>query len=418
MTPDYSSPVLIAAVALIVLKWAAELWLDRLNERHVQRHAEKIPDALRDTMDDATYKKSVQYTLAKSQHGRFDNLFGAVLLIAVLLTGALPRLFEWVSRNFGQSAWAMSGFLIGVMLLFMLACLPLDWRAQFRLEERFGFNTTTQGTWWADRAKAVLLMIVIVLPLFALLLKLVDWTGSAWWLWGWACLTGFQFLMMILAPVLILPLFNKFSPLEDGPLKERLLALAKGADFSAQKIQIMDGSRRSKHSNAFFTGFGRARRIVLFDTLIEQLNEAELEAVLAHEIGHYKKRHIPKMLLLSAASSLLGFYVLYLLAGFEGFYDAFGFSAGYLAPAFLLFGLLSGAIEFWFSPLLNRLSRKHEYEADAYAKERVGAAQPLISALRKLNEKNLGNLTPHPAYSGFHYSHPALLEREAALNRD
>ena len=258
MTPDYSSPVLIAAVALIVLKWAAELWLDRLNERHVQRHAEKIPDALRDTMDDATYKKSVQYTLAKSQHGRFDNLFGAVLLIAVLLTGALPRLFEWVSRNFGQSAWAMSGFLIGVMLLFMLACLPLDWR-----EERFGFNTTTQGTWWADRAKAVLLMIVIVLPLFALLLKLVDWTGSAWWLWGWACLTGFQFLMMILAPVLILPLFNKFSPLEDGSLKERLLALAKGADFSAQKIQIMDGSRRSKHSNAFFTGFGRARRIVL-----------------------------------------------------------------------------------------------------------------------------------------------------------
>ena len=403
---------------LVLLKWAAEHWLDRLNESHVRKHADKVPDALRDVMDDATYAKSVQYTLAKSRFARIENLFGALLLLTALLSGALPWLFNVTVDALGESIWAMSGYLIGVMLIFMLAGLPLDWRAQFRLEERFGFNTTTQATWWADRAKAVALMIVIVLPLFALLLKLVDWTDSAWWLWGWACLTGFQFLMMILAPVLIMPLFNKFSPLEDGPLKERLLALAKRADFSAQKVLVMDGSRRSNHSNAFFTGFGRARRIVLFDTLIEQLNETELEAVLAHEIGHYKRKHIPIMLLISSASSLLCFYLLSLLAGSGEFYAAFGFPPGNLAPAFLLFGLLSGTVEFWFSPLLNRLSRKHEYEADAYAKDSVGAAQPLISALRKLNEKNLGNLTPHPAYSGFHYSHPTLLEREASLNRE
>lgn len=415
---DYASPILIGAIVLIAIKWAAENWLDRLNERHVRRHSDKIPDALRGTMDDGTYRKSVEYTLAKSRFGRIENLLGSALLMVALLSGVLPRLFEWVSATFGQSAWAMSGFLISVMILFMMASLPLDWRAQFRLEERFGFNTTTQATWWADRAKAVVLMMMIVLPLFALLLKLVDWTGDAWWLWGWACLTGFQFLMMILAPVFILPIFNKFSPLEEGSLKERLLTLAKRAGFSARKIQIMDGSRRSKHSNAFFAGFGRARRIVLFDTLIDQLNEAELEAVLAHEIGHYKRLHIPKLLLLSAASSLVGFYVLSLLAGHAGFYAAFGFSTSSLAPAFLLFGLLSGTIEFWFSPLLNRLSRKHEYEADAYAKGMVGAAQPLITALRKLNEKNLGNLTPHPAYSGFHYSHPTLLEREAALSQN
>lgn len=415
---DYSSPILIGAIVLIVAKWAAEFWLDRLNERHVLRHADKIPDALRGAMDEPTYQKSVEYTLAKSRFGKIENFFSSALLIVALLTGILASLFEWVSGAFGQSAWTLSGFLIGVMLLFMLAGLPLDWRAQFRLEERFGFNTTTQSTWWADRAKAVLLTIVIVLPLFTLLLKLVDWTGDAWWLWSWACLTGFQFLMMILAPIFIMPLFNKFSPLEEGSLKERLLTLADRANFSAHKIQIMDGSRRSKHSNAFFTGFGRARRIVLFDTLIEQLNEEELEAVLAHEIGHYKRRHIPKMLLLSAASSLLGFYVLSILAGHAGFYAAFGFSAGSLAPAFLLFGLLGGTIEFWFSPLLSGLSRKHEYEADAYAKGMVGAAQPLITALRKLNEKNLGNLTPHPAYSGFHYSHPTLLEREAALTQN
>jgi STE24 endopeptidase len=223
--------------------------------------------------------------------------------------------------------------------------------------------------------------------------------------------------MLVLAPILILPLFNKFTPLPEGNLRERLLNLGRRTAFGAKSIEVMDGSKRSRHSNAFFTGFGRFRKIVLFDTLVQQLSEPELEAVLAHEIGHFKKKHIPKMLVFSALSSLVGFYFIALLAKQEWFYRAFEFEPGNVAPALLLFGLLSGVVTFWFSPLAHWWSRRYEYQADAFAAEVMNEAQSLIGALRKLNEKNLSNLTPHPFYSSFYYSHPTLLERERALLR-
>jgi STE24 endopeptidase len=229
-----------------------------------------------------------------------------------------------------------------------------------------------------------------------------------WWLWAWGAILAFQLLMLVLAPILILPLFNKFTPLPEGSLRERLLALAERTGFRARGIQVMDGSKRSRHSNAFFTGFGRFRKIVLFDTLIEQLQESELAAVLAHEIGHYKKGHIPKSL-------LAAFYVLAWLARQDWFYRVFGFEPGHLAPAFLLFGLLAGTVTFWLTPLANAWSRRFEYQADAFAARAMGESTSLVGALRKLNEKNLSNLTPHPLFSGFHYSHPTLLERERAL---
>jgi STE24 endopeptidase len=221
--------------------------------------------------------------------------------------------------------------------------------------------------------------------------------------------------MAVLAPVLILPLFNKFTPLPEGALRERLLALARKTSFRAQSIQVMDGSKRSQHSNAFFTGFGRFRKIVLLDTLVGQLAEAEMEAVLAHEIGHFKKKHVVKMVCLSAAGLLAGLYLVSWLARQAWFYRAFGFAPGGLAPAFLLFGLVSGAATFWLSPLVNLWSRHCEYQADAFAAATMGEPGSLIGALRKLSQKNLSNLTPHPLYSGFHYSHPTLLERERAL---
>jgi STE24 endopeptidase len=229
----------------------------------------------------------------------------------------------------------------------------------------------------------------------------------------------FQALMLVLAPVLIMPLFNKFTPLPEGSLRERLLKLAQRTSFVAKSIQVMDGSKRSRHSNAFFTGFGKFRKIVLFDTLISQLSEPELEAVLAHEIGHFKKKHIPKMLIFSAFSSLVGFYVVSVLAKQEWFYHAFRFEFDpkNIAPALLLFTLLSGVVMFWFSPLAHWWSRRYEYQADAFAAEVMNEPRSLIGALRKLNEKNLSNLTPHPLYSGFYYSHPTLVEREAALGR-
>jgi STE24 endopeptidase len=244
----------------------------------------------------------------------------------------------------------------------------------------------------------------------------VEWTGAFWWLWAWAALMVFQLLMVVLAPVLIMPLFNKFTPLPEGNLRERLLALGQRTGFLARSIQLMDGSKRSRHSNAFFTGFGRFRKIVLFDTLVQQLTEPELEAVLAHEIGHYKKKHIPKMLLWSAFTSLVAFYIVSLLAKQDWFYRGFGFQpGGGIAPALLLFSLLAGVVTFWFSPLAHWWSRRYEYQADAFAAQTMNEPQSLIGALRKLNEKNLSNLTPDPWYSGFYYSHPTLLEREKAL---
>jgi STE24 endopeptidase len=262
-----------------------------------------------------------------------------------------------------------------------------------------------------------MLLLVLGFPLLWALLSLVRWVGATWWLWGFGLLYGFQLLMLVLYPKLILPLFNKLTPLPAGELRARLLALGERTGFRAQTIEVMDGSKRSGHSNAFFTGFGRFRRIVLFDTLIAQLTADELEAVLAHEIGHYRRGHIPKMLAVSAVTMLAGFAVVAWLAASPWFNLAFGFPPGELAPAFLLFGLLSGSVMFWFTPLMNLFSRKHEYEADAFAREAVGGPGPLLGALRKLAQKNLSNLTPHRWFSAFYYSHPTLVEREAALVR-
>ncbi len=407
--------IALIAAGLILLKWAAQLGLEHLNRRQVLAHKDAIPAAFKDVVDETTYAKSVRYTLARGSFSRWADTFDTVVLLLVLFSEVLPWAFKFFGGQFGSSAWAMAGFLFGVGFVLSLPGLPLNWFEQFRLEARFGFNTTTQKTWWLDRLKGFLLALVLGYPLLVLVLKIVEWTGDAWWLWAWGALLAFQLVMMVLAPVLILPLFNKFTPLPEGSLRERLLKLAERTDFRAQSIQVMDGSKRSRHSNAFFTGFGRFRKIVLFDTLIAQLAEPELEAVLAHEIGHYKKKHIVKMLAWSAASSLAGFYAISVLARQEWFYGAFGFPPGSIVAALLLFGLLAGVVTFWFSPLAHAWSRRYEYQADAFAAQVMNESCSLIGALRKLTEKNLSNLTPHPIYSAFYYSHPTLLEREIAL---
>jgi STE24 endopeptidase len=407
--------VSLVVFVLVVARWAAQLWLDRLNRRHVLAHADDIPDSFEGIIDHATYHKSVQYTLAKGKLGEIESAYNSALLLVVLFSGLLPWAFNLFTHRIGNSAWVMAAFIFAVGLALWLPGLPLDWYAQFRLEERFGFNTTTQKLWWLDRLKGLALSLALGYPLLVLVLKLVEWTGPWWWPWACGTVLAFQLLMAVLAPILILPLFNKFTPLPEGSLRERLLKLAESTRFRARSIQVMDGSKRSRHSNAFFTGFGRFRKIVLFDTLIQQLLEPELEAVLAHEIGHFKKKHIPKMLAVSALSSLGGFYLLSLLAEQAWFYRTFGFEPGTISPALLLFGLLSGLVTFWFSPLAHWWSRRYEYQADAFAAEVMNEPRSLIGALRKLNEKNLSNLTPHPLYSGFYYSHPTLLEREQAL---
>ncbi|MCC7375241.1 MAG: M48 family metallopeptidase [Verrucomicrobiales bacterium] len=403
------------SLTLILIRWMTLTGLERLNRGSAKAHAGSVPPAFRETMDEATYARSVAYTLAKGQLTMVELAWSAVVLIAVLFSGVLP--WGWLvwTQWAGTGVWASASALFVFVTLLSLTGLPLDWWGQFRLEERFGFNTSTQATWWMDRVKGLILGGAIGIPLLALLLALVDWTGRWWWVWGWGVLVVFQMVMLVVAPVLILPLFNKFQPLAEGPLKDRLLALAGRTGFRARSIEVMDGSRRSRHANAFFTGLGSFRKIVLFDTLMNQLSEAEIESVLAHEIGHFRLRHVPKLMAWSVVSTLAGFACLAWLSGQSWFYAAFGFAVPAMPVAFLLFGLLSEVGTFWLAPLGNILSRKFEYEADAFAATAVGMATPGITGLRKLHEKNLSNLTPHPWYSGFHYSHPTLVERERAL---
>ena len=415
------APFAVITLALVVARAATELWLSRLNQHHVRAYSNGVPTAFHGIIDEVTHRRSVDYTLAKSRFGDIANLFDAVLLIAVLFSGVLPWAFGRFSASFGTSIWAMAGFLFVVGVALSILGLPFAWYAQFKLEERFGFNTSTTRTWALDRVKGFLLALLLGYPLLALVLKLIEWTGAIWWLWAAAVVIAFQLLLLLIAPAIIMPLFNKFTPLPEGTLHERLFALAQRTDFPTRSIEVMDGSKRSRHSNAFFTGLGRFRKIVLFDTLIAQLTEPELESVLAHEIGHYKKRHVLKLLGVSIAGVVAGFAAIAWLARQQWFYRAFGFEyqAGFAAanvvPALLLFGLLAGTILFWLAPFINSWSRRFEYEADAFARATMGEAQSIVYALRKLSEKNLSNLIPHPLYSGFYYSHPTLLERERAL---
>jgi STE24 endopeptidase len=417
------SPFAIIALVLILARATAELWLSRLNQQHVRAHADEVPPAFREMVDESTYRRSIDYTLAKSRFGDVVTVFDTALLIAILFSGVLSWAFGKFTAAFGTSIWTMAGFLFATGFVLSIISLPFAWYAQFKLEERFGFNTTTGKTWVLDRVKGLLLAVLLGFPLLALVLKLIEWTGPHWWIWAAVLVIAFQLLLMLIAPAVIMPLFNKFTPLPDGALRERLFELARRTNFPTRSIEVMDGSKRSRHSNAFFTGFGRFRKIVLFDTLVAQLAEPELESVLAHEIGHYKKRHVLKLLGVSIAGVFTGFAVIAWLARQEWFYRAFdfdyyaGFAAANVVPAMLLFALLAGTISFWFSPLVHMWSRLFEYEADAFARASMGEAQPLIQALRKLTEKNLSNLTPHPLYSGFYYSHPTLLERENALRR-
>ncbi len=410
--------ILVVFVCLLILKLGTSILLDVLNLRYVQARAGEVPESFRGFIDLPTYQKSVEYTAAKTRFGIVTDLFDAVVLALVLLLGILPWFYELFSAWFGIGIWGQALVLFLTGLVLGIPSMPFDWWGTFKLEERFGFNKSTKKLWVVDKIKGTLIGFVIGYPLLALLIYLVSAAGALWWLWGFAVFFIFQLVMVVAYPMFIMPLFNKLEPMEAGELKTRLFALADRTGFQTQTILVMDGSKRSGHSNAFFSGFGRFRRIVLFDTLIEQMEPDELEAVLAHEIGHYKLGHIPKMMAMAAVSSLGMFAVLGWLANAGWFTRAFHFSSsaeGQIVPVLLLFMLLSSLVTFWLSPLTSRLSRKHEYEADAFARDAMGGYAPLSQALRKLHKENLSNLTPHPLYSNFHYSHPTLVEREASL---
>lgn len=410
--------MLVVFIVLVVLRAAGEIVLDRLNRREILRHKDSVPAAFRERVTLEAYAEGIGYSLDRLRFSQVSTLVSSGFLLFVITTGLLPSVFESVTQWFGTEIWAQA---LAFFALGWLLAVP-DWFLgaweTFGIERRHGFNRSSPLLWLTDQLKVIGLTLLLGLPLLSLVLWFAVTFPQTWWVWGFLLLTGFQLLMLVLAPRVIVPLFNKLSPLPEGPLHERLLALGEKAGFAIDRIQVIDGSRRSRHSNALFTGFGRFRRIILFDTLIEQLEPEQLAAVMAHEIGHSKCGHIPKLLLRSTLTGFCAFAILGWLVNLQPFYAAFGFTyePGSIVPALFLFSLWMPLVTFWLEPLTNRISRRFEYEADAFARELMGGdPAPLIEALRKLHEENKSNLTPHPLYSGFHYSHPTLIERERAL---
>ena len=408
-------PVIVVLV-MLAAKFIAATCLDILNMRSVRAHSGDIPESFKDFMDFDTYRKGISYTLDKTKFGIFESFCGLIFLSLVLALWILPKMFDLGMDAFGVSVFGQAVTLIAMAVVLSLPDLPFELYSQFVIEQEYGFNNSTIKLWIADKFKSLLVGLVLGAPILTLLLWFSESFKQTWWIWGFIAVAIFQILMIIVYPRFIIPLFNKLEDLPDGELKERLFDLADRGGFKARTIQVTDGSKRSSHSNAYFTGFGKFRRIVLFDTLIEQLDTPELEAVLAHEIGHYKKGHIVKIMAMSFAMTFLTFAIMGYLSNSEWFYLGFGFcEASGFGPVLLMYSLFAGAFTFWLTPIFNIFSRKNEYEADKFAASICGGSESLVSALRKLHKKNLGNLTPHPLYSAFYYSHPTLLERQEAL---
>lgn len=404
--------------ALLVGTLLTRLWLASRHIRHVAQHRAAVPAPFDTTIDLAAHQKAADYTIAKTRFGLLDTAWDGALLVGWTLLGGLhalnQRWLDWIGPGLWQQLAVIGSFVaIGGLL-----SLPLGWWQTFRLEAQFGFNRTSLGLWLADMAKGAVVAVLIGGPIAALVLWLMNSAGTYWWLWAWGVWMVFNLTLMVVYPTVIAPLFNRFDPLQDEALTQRVTALMQRCGFSASGLFVMDGSRRSAHANAYFTGFGAAKRVVFFDTLLKQLSADEIDAVLAHELGHYKHRHIVSRLVMMFAVSLGGFALLGWLSSQVWFYTGLGvlpaMDSANSALALLLFLLVVPLLSYFLSPLMAQLSRKHEFEADAYAKSQT-SADHLASALLKLYQDNASTLTPDPWYVRFYYSHPPASERLSRL---
>lgn len=397
-----------------------ESLLNEANMRHLKRQWRegRLPDGLAASFDPETHEKSVRYALARGRLTRWSALYGAGLTLLVLFGGVLPWL-DGLTGDLGALLPVAETpgilFCLAVGGVFAVMSLPLRIYSTFVLEERFGFNKTDVRTFVMDRFKGTVLAVVIGAPFLYGVLWLMKATGAWWWVYVFAFVFAFQGLMLVIYPTLIAPLFNRFSPVADDSLRDAIAELAQRVGLQTSGIFTMDGSKRSGHSNAYFTGLGKAKRIVLFDTLLEQLDRPQLLSVLAHEMGHYKMRHVLKGLGVSAIFTLAGLWVLSLLLDYPPLFRTFGLDGPAHYTALVIFSLISGPFTFWLAPFMNRISRRHEYEADGFAVRLLEDGQPLEEALVALTVNNLSNPTPHPWYSTYHDSHPATAERVRAI---
>ena len=411
----------IAFAVAILASLLVKFWLATRQMRHVAAHRGAVPAAFAGTVPLDAHQKAADYTLAKLRFGIVNDAFGSAVLIAWTLLGGLGMLNDallgWVAPHWGAMAYQL--LLVGAFVLVgAVVELPFDLYSTFRLEQRFGFNKTTPGLFFTDLAKSLLLGVAIGGPLLALVLWIMQATGALWWLWACGAFAAIQVLGMIVVPLWIAPIFNKFEPLTDEVLITRVTALMQRCGFRASGFFVKDGSRRSAHSNAYFMGFGVAKRVVFYDTLLERINAAELDDILAHELGHFAHRHIAKRIVMVLAISVLAFALLGWLTTQWGFYAGLGVAPNAVfsnnALALLLFMMALPPFLFFVTPVFARLSRRDEYEADAFARAKADAAD-LVRALVKLYQDNGSPLSSDPVYVGFYYSHPPITARISAL---
>ncbi len=402
-------------LVMLASSLAIRLWLAHRQISHILAHRSSVPDAFEGKISLEEHQKAADYTVTKTRFGRWPTFYDAGLLLVWTLGGGL----EWLDQTAAGLELSPIATGIGVMVVFMLVSslleLPFSVYSTFVIEDRFGFNRTTVKTFIADLFKGAAVAVILGVPLLWIILWLMEKSGELWWVYAWLVWTGFSLLIMWIYPTLIAPIFNKFEPLEEGDTLERIKQLLHRCGFSSNGIFVIDGSKRSSHGNAYFSGFGRNKRIVFFDTLLKMLNDDELEAVLAHELGHFKKKHIVKSMLISIATTFVALAVLAWLMQNPWFYNALGVSTPSTYMALLLFALVLPVFTFVLHPLLSLFSRKNEFEADAFAAEQT-RAEYLVQALVGLYKENASTLTPDPLYSAFYDSHPPAPVRIAHLN--
>lgn len=406
-------------LAFLLLGLFTQFFLVQRQIQSARSNSHRVPVGFEDAISLSDHQKAANYTVAKLKLASIETVCSQALLIALTLFGLLLLIHEQLLAYFTAGVWQQIALLLAVSFLSSLIDLPFSWYRQFRLEQHFGFNRMTQKLFWLDFIKSSALGLVIGVPLLWVILSLMQEAGSYWWLYAWVFLVGFILLATWIAPVLIMPLFNKFKPLDEGPLKTSIQALLDRCGFISKGLFVMDGSKRSAHGNAYFTGIGKNKRIVFFDTLIEKLSPQEIEAVLAHELGHFKKNHVRKRMLLTFLLSLAGLALLGWLSEQVWFYVSLGvlpeLDGNNAGLALVLFSLILPVFTFFITPLGSLLSRQHEFEADAFAAEKSNG-HDLISALIKLYQDNAATLTPDRLYSAFYDSHPPAPIRIAHLN--
>lgn len=398
----------------LVLATGIELWLAGRHIRYVRSHRKTVPDTFSEKISLQDHQKAADYTVSKTSFGIYEKLFGVVLLLVWTLGGGL----QWLDTFWQQQAWGDvlggTAFMLSVFLITALLSLPASLYQTFVIEQRYGFNKTTVKLFITDLVKQTILMLAIGVPLLMLALWLMGKMGTYWWLYLWVVWVSFSLFMIWAYPTLIAPLFNKFKPLDNDSLLQRIKALLNRTGFESNGVFIMDGSKRSAHGNAYFTGFGKSKRIVFFDTLLKNLTDKEVEAVLAHELGHFKHRHILKRILVTFILSLLSLAVLGWLVNQPWFYSGLGVSQASNHAALMLFILVGPVFAFLLSPIFSWSSRKHEFEADNFAVKQTDA-QELVNALVKLYSENASTLTPDPLHSVFYDSHPPAPVRVSHL---